>query len=89
MPQPVYQLLRELNGEIFLQKDSPARVLEVLRRRGVRSLVLPVATPLPADGSVREPVLDAWLRSGHARLRRDVAPLPAWPGQVWVLLELR
>lgn len=89
MPQPVYPLLWELNGEIFLQGDSPAGVLEVLRRRGVRSLVFPVATPLPADGSVRHPMLDVWLRRGYARLRHDVEPLPAWPGQVWVLLDLR
>jgi hypothetical protein len=34
-------------------------------------------------------MLDVWIRSGYARLRRDVEPLPAWPGQVWVLLDLR
>jgi len=88
MPQPVYALHWELNGEIFLERDPPERTLEVLRRRGVRSLVFPVATPLPADGSVRQPAIDAWLASGRARLRRDVEPLPGWPGRVWVLLEL-
>jgi hypothetical protein len=89
MPQPVYPLLWELNGEIFLQKDSPADVLEVLRRRGVRSLVFPGAMPLPPDGSVRHPMLDSWIRSGYARPRRDVETLPAWPGRVWVLIDLR
>jgi hypothetical protein len=103
MPQPVYNLLWERNGELYffgtlvwdrhgeLQRfrgTPPPKALALLRRRGVRSLVLDVEAPLPPDGTLRHPIVDVWLRSGEATLARDVEPLPARAGRVWVLVRL-
>ena len=103
MPQPVYNLLWERNGELYFfgtmlwdqhgererfRGTPPGKALALLRRRGVRSLVLDVETPLPADGSLGHPIVDVWLRSGQATLARDVASLPARTGRIWVLVRL-
>ncbi len=103
MPKPVYNRLWERNGELYFfgtmlwdrhgererfRGTPPAKALALLRRRGVRSLVLDVETPLPADGSLGHPIVDVWLRSGQATLARDVEPLPARGGRVWLLVRL-
>jgi hypothetical protein len=103
MPQPVYNLLWERNGELYFfgtlvwerhgelrrfRGTPPPKALALLRRRGVRSLVLDVEAPLPRDGTLRHPIVDVWLRSGDATLARDVEPLPARAGRVWVLVRL-
>jgi len=88
MPRPVYLLHWERNGEIFFSGQPPARVLAVLRRRGVRSLVVPVAAPLPRDGSTGHRTLDAWLRSGEARWDPDVDARSYGKRRVWVLIHL-
>jgi hypothetical protein len=54
----------------------------------VRALVLDVRPPLPADGTLGHPTVDAWIRAGRARLRVDAAPLRARGGRLWVLVEL-
>ncbi len=102
MDRPVYNLLWERNGELFFDalrwnregerrrvaRTPPDAALALLRERGVRSLVLPVQPPLPGDGTVRHPTVDAWIRSGRARLRADPAPPAARAGRVWVLVDL-
>jgi hypothetical protein len=89
MPQPVYNLLFERNGELdFGPGTPPARALALLERRGVRSLVLDVRMPLPADGGIGHPIVDVWLRQGRAALAPELPPLPARAGRVWVLVRL-
>jgi hypothetical protein len=89
MPKPVYQLLWVRNGEIFFdRRDTPERILEVLRRRGVRSIVIPARAPLSADGRIGNPIADAWLREGAAVRHPDPDPPAADPGRVWVRLDL-
>jgi hypothetical protein len=92
MDRPVYLLHWERNGEIFFEPvlghwTPPGEALELLQRRGVGSLVVDLEPPVPAD-SVRHATIDAWIASGAARIRRDVPPLPARQGRVWVLLDL-
>jgi hypothetical protein len=89
MPKPVYLLIWERNGELFFTRRTPPREARaVLDRRGVRSLVLDVRPPLPADGSLGHPIVDAWLREGTASLRPDANPPAARAGKVWVLVDL-
>jgi hypothetical protein len=92
MDRPVYLLHWERNGEIFFEPvlghwTPPEAALALLERRGVRSLVVDVEPPLPKAG-LRHATIDAWIAAGTARIRRDVAPLPARRGRVWVLLDL-
>jgi hypothetical protein len=92
MDRPVYLLHWERNGEIFFEpvlghRTPPGEALELLQRRGVGSLVVDLEPPVSAKG-VRQATIDAWIASGAARIRLDVAPLPARQGRVWVLLDL-
>jgi hypothetical protein len=92
MDRPVYLLHWERNGEIFFEPvlghwTPPGEALELLQRRGVGSLVVDLEPPVPAKG-VRYATIDAWIASGAARIRLDVAPLRARQGRVWVLLDL-
>ena len=92
MDRPVYLLHWERNGEIFFEPvlghwTPPDEALELLWRRGVRSLVVDVEPPL-SDARVGHETVDAWMAAGRARIRRDVAPLPARRGRVWILLDL-
>jgi hypothetical protein len=88
MPKPVYLLIGERNGEMFAGRDSPRHVLGVLERRGVRSFVLPVRAPVTFDGSIDHRLFGEWIRRGWLRPRSDVPPLPAFPGEAWVLMDL-
>jgi hypothetical protein len=88
MPKPVYLLIGERNGEIFVGRDSPRHVFDVFERRGVRSLVVSVKSPIPADGRLDHPIFGEWIRQGWLQPRDDVQPLPAFPGKVWVLLNV-
>jgi hypothetical protein len=96
MPQPVYNLLWERNGELYFTRATPPEpqatppepALALLHRRGVRSLVLDVEAPHPGDGAVGHPIVDAWLAAGRASIARDVAPLPALRGRRFVLVRL-
>jgi len=88
MPKPVYLLIGERNGEIFDVSDPPRHIFDVFERRGVSSLVVSVELPLPADGGLRHATYDEAIRRGWLRPRPDVQPLPAFPGRVWVLLEV-
>jgi hypothetical protein len=90
MPKPVYNLLWERNGELYFVAGGtpPDPAFELLARRGVRSLVLDVETPLPEDGTLGHPIVDVWLRDGRARLRRGREPLPARGTRVWVVVDL-
>jgi len=90
MPQPVYNLLWERNGELYFdERTPPDRALALLRERGVRSLVLDVEPPHPDDGRTGHPLVDAWLAEQHATLARDVPLLPARKQSRWVLVLLR
>jgi len=89
MPQPVYNLLWERNGELyFVEGTPPGPALALLRRRGVRSLVIDAEPPHPADGRVGHALVDAWLARGRAEIAEDVHPLPARGQRVWVLVRL-
>ncbi len=93
MPKPVYNLHWERNGELFLvpvgsHLTPPDEALALLKRRGVRSLVLEVRPPHPRDGAVGYPTVDRWIRSGAARLRGDIDPPRSRQG-LWALVELR
>ena len=89
MPKPVYVLLWQRNGELFFNRTTPPRAARsILRERGVRSLVMDVAPPLPMDGTLGHPIVDAWIREGSARLRPDPNPLSARGDKVWVLVDL-
>jgi hypothetical protein len=102
MPVPVYNLLWERNGELVFRDlqggrgDKRVRVprtpadqaLEILQRRGVRSLVIDVAPPHPRDGRVGHPTVDAWLGQGRAVLRHDPDPKPARGNRTWVVVQL-
>ena len=93
MERPVYVLNWERNGELFFDRvlqyqTPPEAALALLVRRGVHSLVLDVAPPLPADGTLGHPSVDAWIRDGRARVRPDPQPKPARGGRVWVTVDL-
>lgn len=89
MERPVYNLHWSRNGELFFDaRTSPDAALALLERRGVRSLVLDVETPLPGDGTLGHPIVDAWLRTGRARVVPDADPPAARGGRIWVLVEL-
>jgi hypothetical protein len=89
MPKPVYNLHWSRNGELFFDhRTPPGDALELLRTRGVKSVVFDADPRLVEQGRVGHPILDAWLREGTARLRSDMPRLPARRGRVWVLLEL-
>jgi hypothetical protein len=88
MPRPVYNLHWERNGEFFFRGTNPDRIRHILTERGVRSLVLPVDVPLPADGRIGHPTVDAWLQRGQARVRTDVTPRVKRAGRVWILVDL-
>ena len=88
IPRPVYLLHWERNGEIFFTTQPPEYVLSVLRRRGVRSLVVSVRAPLPADGSTGHRTIDTWLRSGQARWDPATGTAPDGESRVWVLIHL-
>ncbi|HJO24183.1 MAG: hypothetical protein QF890_12095 [Myxococcota bacterium] len=90
MPQPVYNLLWERNGELYFDaRTPPGRALALLRARGVRSLVLDVEPPHPDDGRTGHPLVDAWLAEHRAVLARDVPSLPARERRRWVLVLLQ
>lgn len=89
MPKPVYNLHWERNGEMFFRGTPPERSLALLRERGVRSLVVTVDAPLPDDGSIGHPTVDAWIREGHASLRADLPPRIKRGRRIWVLVDLR
>jgi hypothetical protein len=89
MPKPVYVLHWTRNGELFFDNRTPPREAHaLLRRRGVRSLVIDVSPARIRPNALGHPLVDAWLRGGGARLRADVARRPADDGRVWVALEL-
>jgi hypothetical protein len=93
MPKPVYVLHWERNGELFMDrilplKTPPGVALALLLSRGVRSLVLDVALPVPADGTVGNPTVDAWIRVGKARVRGGPHDLRAGRRRVWVTVDL-
>jgi hypothetical protein len=88
MPKPVYNLHWERNGELFLERATPAAAREILNARGVRSLVLDVEpASLRAGRTGRAPV-DAWLLAGSARLHVDSPPPRARGSRVWVRVDL-
>jgi hypothetical protein len=94
MPKPVYVLNWERNGEIFFDRvagrETPQdALLALLRRRGVHSLVLDAAPSWRTDGSIGNPAVDTWLRTGEAAARVDPQPLHAREGRIWVLIDLR
>jgi len=94
MPKPVYVLNWERNGEIFFERvlgrqTPPDELLALLRARGVRSLVLDAAPSWRTDGTIGNPAVDAWLRTGRAAVRPDPRPLRARGGRIWVLIDLR
>jgi len=94
MPKPVYVLNWERNGEIFFDRVAgrqtpPDELLALLRTRGVRSLVLDAAPSWRTDGSIGNPGVDSWLRTGEAAVRVDPQPLHAREGRIWVLIDLR
>jgi hypothetical protein len=102
MPKPVYVLLWERNGELIFRElrgrrggepfvvppTPPDRARALLGARGVRSLVLDVQPPHPADGRTGLPTVDLWLRQGTARLRADPEPPAARGDRVWVRVDL-
>jgi hypothetical protein len=93
MERPVYVLNWERNGELFFDRvlnyqTPPEAALALLTRRGVRSLVLDVVPPLPTDGTLGHPTVDAWIRDGRARVRPDPRPRPARQGRIWVTVDL-
>ncbi len=96
MPVPVYNLLWERNGELYfgrgmpegLVRTPPDDALALLRARSVRSLVLDVEPPHPADGQVGHPAVDRWLRDGRARIDHSAESLPARGDRRWVLVRL-
>ena len=94
MPQPVYNLHWSRNGELFFDpppghaRTPPDVARAILDARGVRSVALDVTTPLPRDGTLRHPTVDAWIRAGRASLRPDPAPPAARRNRVWVLVDL-
>jgi hypothetical protein len=93
MPKPVYVLHWERNGELFMDrilplKTPPGIALALLRSRGVRSLVLDVALPIPSNGTVGNPTVDAWIRAGKARVRGEPHELRAGRRRVWVTVDL-
>jgi len=89
MPKPVYNLHWSRNGELFFdQRTRPSDALALLSTRGVRSLVLDVRPEDRAAGRTGNPLVDAWLRQGLARLALDAEPLSAARGRVWVRVDL-
>ena len=93
MPKPVYLLDWQRNGELFFDpvlghRTPPDAALALLRRRGVRSLVLDVDPRRLGAASLGHPTVDAWLRIGRARIRPDPDPPHARGDRVWVLVEL-
>jgi len=93
MPKPVYVLHWERNGELFMDrilplKTPPAMARALLVRRGVRSLVLDVKQPVPADGTTGNPTVDAWIRAGQARVRDEPHTSYAGKRRVWVTIDL-
>lgn len=102
MPKPVYNLLWERNGELFfrdlrgrrgdqhhvVRSATPEAARALLKRRGVRSLVLDVRPPHPGDGRVGNAIVDAWLHDRVAKLRPDPDPPRARGDRVWVLVDL-
>lgn len=58
------------------------------RARGLRSLVLGAAPSWRTDGTIANPAVDAWLRTGRAAVP-DPRPLRARGGRIWVLIDLR
>ena len=94
MGKPVYVLHWERNGELFFDRllnyqTPPGEARALLARRGVHSLVLDVALPLPADGTIGQRSVDAWIRAGRARLRDEPHVLKARDGRVWVTIDLQ
>jgi hypothetical protein len=94
MDRPVYLLHWERNGELFFDAvrgnwTPPADALALLRRRGVRSLVIDVPAGASPERGLGHATLDAWLSKGEARVRDDVPRLPARRGREWLLVELR
>ena len=89
MPKPVYNLLWERNGELFFfNNQSPDRTFEILKRRGVRTLVLDVPAPPPGDGSVGHAIVDRWLSDGRAELDTRIPRLAARADRVWIVVRL-
>lgn len=93
LSQPAYVLHWERNGEIFFDRllhhhTPPDRVLAVLEGHGVTAVALDVERPLPADGGVGHPTVDAWIRAGRARRRPDPDPPRARQERIWVLIDL-
>jgi len=96
MPQPVYNLLWERNGELYFGRGGPAdlpmtppgRALALLRERDVRSLVLDVLPPHPGDGRVGHPIIDRWIEEGRAAIAPGMATLPARGDRTWVHVRL-
>jgi hypothetical protein len=88
MPKPVYLLIGERNGEIFARRDSAAHVFEVFERRGVRSIVLPMRSERVTEGRLDHPIFGEWIRKGWLRRRDDIEPRPAFPGRVWVSMDV-
>jgi hypothetical protein len=93
MPKPVYVLNWERNGELFFDRvvnnqTPPGLALGLLVSRGVHSLVLDVKPPLPADGTLGHPLVDAWIHAGRARVRNEPHVLRARDGRVWVTVDL-
>jgi hypothetical protein len=93
MSKPVYVLHWERNGELFFDRvvhyqTPPGLALGLLVSRGVHSLVLDVKPPLPADGSIGQALVDAWIRAGRARVRAEPHVLRARDGRVWVTIDL-
>ena len=89
MPKPVYNLLWERNGELFFfNNQSPDRTFEILKRRGVRTLVLDVPAPPPGDGSVGHAIVDSWLSDGRAELDTRIPRLAERADRVWIVVRL-
>ena len=88
MPQPVYNLLWERNGELYFMKGTPpAKALARLVERDVRSLVVDVEPESLVRGRTGHPIVDALLDSGVAALAPDVEPLRARADRRWVLVR--
>jgi hypothetical protein len=88
MPQPVYNLLWERNGELYFTKGTPPETaLAQLVERDVRSLVIDAEPEALARGRTGHPIVDAWLASGAAALASDVGRLGARRGRQWVLVR--
>jgi hypothetical protein len=94
MPNPVYVLHWERNGEIFFdplpgrRATEPDRVLAVLRKHEVIAIALDVPPTAISSTGVGHPTVDHWIAQGLAVVRVDVEPRPARRGRVWVLIEL-